>query len=245
MEYMLKTDEGLLYVDRIGVYYADLQVLWDVELRVNEGEIVSLIGPNGAGKSTLLRTIAGIHKVAYGKILYKGVRIDVLPAQKIWQMGVALVPEGRGLFTSLRVIDNLKLAFKPLRKNDNINYKLKYIFELFPILEERKNQIAGTLSGGEQQMLAISKALMSSPEFLMLDEPSLGLAPKIVEQIFKVIKQINKEDNITILLVEQYISDAIKNSNSVYVLEAGKVVACGDGQSIIKDPRIREIYLGL
>ncbi len=234
----------MLVVKGINVFYGDLQALWDVSFKVNKGEMVALVGSNGAGKTTTLKTISGLLNPRPGAISFLDKRIDKLPPHKIVELGIAHVPEGRGLFPLMTVIENLKIgAFTPQawRKMDET---LEWIFQLFPILKERKNQLAGTLSGGEQQMLAIGRGLMSRPKLLMLDEPSLGLAPKIVLSLFKLIEEINKE-GVTILLVEQNVRQALELVDRGYVLETGKIVLEGRGKELIENEHVKKAYLGI
>lgn len=228
----------------INVYYGKLQVLWDVSFKVEEGEIVSLVGSNGAGKTTTLRTISGLLHPPTGTIEFLGERIDRLPSHKIVAKGVAHVPEGRGIFSHLTVTENLKIGAYTSNAWKKKEETVKFVHELFPILEERKNQIAGTLSGGERQMLAIARALMSKPKLLMLDEPSLGLAPKIVMQIFDLLKKVSKE-GITILLVEQNVWQALELANRSYVLETGRVTLEGTGKGLLENDQVKKAYLGL
>jgi branched-chain amino acid transport system ATP-binding protein len=231
-------------VKNINVYYGKLQVLWDVSFKVEEGEIVSLVGSNGAGKTTTLRTISGLLHPPTGTIEFLGERIDRLPSHKIVAKGVAHVPEGRGIFSHLTVTENLKIGAYTSNAWKKKEETVKFVHELFPILEERKNQIAGTLSGGERQMLAIARALMSKPKLLMLDEPSLGLAPKIVMQIFDLLKKVSKE-GITILLVEQNVWQALELANRSYVLETGRVTLEGTGKGLLENDQVKKAYLGL
>ena len=228
----------------INVYYGKLQVLWDMSFKVEEGEIVSLVGSNGSGKTTTLRTISGLLHPPTGTIEFLGERIDRLPSQKIVAKGVAHVPEGRGIFSHLTVTENLKIGAYTSNAWKKKEETVKFVHELFPILEERKNQIAGTLSGGEGQMLAIARALMSKPKLLMLDEPSLGLAPKIVMQIFDLLKKVSKE-GITILLVEQNVWQALELANRSYVLETGRVTLEGTGKELLENDQVKKAYLGL
>jgi len=231
-------------VKNINVYYGKLQVLWDMSFKVEEGEIVSLVGSNGSGKTTTLRTISGLLHPPTGTIEFLGERIDRLPSQKIVAKGVAHVPEGRGIFSHLTVTENLKIGAYTSNAWKKKEETVKFVHELFPILEERKNQIAGTLSGGEGQMLAIARALMSKPKLLMLDEPSLGLAPKIVMQIFDLLKKVSKE-GITILLVEQNVWQALELANRSYVLETGRVTLEGTGKELLENDQVKKAYLGL
>jgi branched-chain amino acid transport system ATP-binding protein len=234
----------MLLVDKVNVKYGDVQVLWDVSLRVDEGEIVALLGSNGSGKTTLVRTIVGLVKPFSGTIMFMGERIDNKKPHEIVRMGIACVPEGRRIFPKLKVIENLRVGSynhvaKKLRK-ENLNR----IFKIFPILYERRNQLAGTLSGGESQMLAIARSLMACPKLLIFDEPTLGLAPKISSVVFETIKKI-KEEGITVLLSEQNVRKALEISNRAYVMESGKVKLEGQSAVLLGDPLIKKAYLGL
>jgi branched-chain amino acid transport system ATP-binding protein len=232
-----------LEIDRLNTFYDDIQALWDVSLEIGEGEIVALIGPNGAGKTTLLRTIANLHKPTSGAVQLNGVALHALPAYKIVEQGVILVPEGRKLFGSLSVLDNLELGAYSSRAREVRAKTLKHVFELFPILAERQKQRANTMSGGQQQMLAIGRALMGLPRLLMLDEPSLGLAPLIVQNIFEIIKQMNQE-GVTIFLIEQNAHQALELANRAYILEQGRVVGTGAGHELLHNDEVRQAYLG-
>jgi branched-chain amino acid transport system ATP-binding protein len=234
----------LLEVNELDIYYGDIQILNKISLEVKEGEIVSLVGANGVGKTTLVKAISGFLKPKRGSIVFMGQRIDHLPPNKIAKLGLLQVPEGRKLFTSMSVIDNLVMGGYLPEPKRNRRGNLKWVMELFPVLEKRKYQVAGSLSGGEQQMLAIGRALMSQPKLLILDEPSLGLAPLIVKQIFDLIKEINGKGT-TILLVEQNVSQSLKLSNRAYVLENGKVAMSGIGEELLAHPHTKKAYLGL
>ncbi|MEM0240408.1 MAG: ABC transporter ATP-binding protein [Candidatus Nezhaarchaeales archaeon] len=233
----------MLEVQGIDVFYGDLQVLWGVSLKVEEGEIAALIGPNGAGKSTLCKSIIGLIRPKNGTITFMGKRIDNLPTPDIIRLGISIVPEGRRLFGNMTVRENLELGAYVPEVRRNVKDQLEWVFNIFPILKERQNQLAGSLSGGEQQMLAIARALMSKPRFLILDEPSLGLAPKIVLRVYEVIRKLNDE-GVTILLVEQYAAQALKNSNKAFILENGRIVGWGPSENLLKDERVRKTYLG-
>jgi branched-chain amino acid transport system ATP-binding protein len=234
----------LLAVRDLDVFYGDVQILSKIFLEVKEDEIVSLVGANGAGKTTLVRTISGFLKPERGTVLFMGQRIDHLFPNKIAELGLAQVAEGRKLFPSMSVIDNLIMGAYLREPKRNRERSLKWVTELFPILEDRKNQAAGSLSGGEQQMLAIGRALMLQPKLLILDEPSLGLAPLIVKQIFSLVEEINRKGT-TILLVEQNVSQSLKLSNRGYILENGKIAMSGTGEAILADSHTRKAYLGL
>ena len=232
-----------LNVQGVNATYGDIQALWDVSLEVNQDEIVALIGPNGAGKTTLMRVIAGLHKPLSGTLKLGNTILHPLPAYRIVEEGVILVPEGRRLFGGLSVLDNLELGAYARRARQLRSKTLKHVFELFPVLAERKEQRASTLSGGQQQMLAIGRALMGLPKLLMLDEPSLGLAPLIVENIFEIVKQMNKE-GVTVFLVEQNARHALELANRAYILEQGRIVGKGAGKELLHNDEVREAYLG-
>ncbi len=233
---------ALLSVEDIHVYYGAIHAIKGITFEVNEGEIVTLIGANGAGKTTTLQTVSGLHKASAGKILFDGRDIGSVPAHKLVSSGLAQVPEGRRIFQQMTVEENLEMgAFT--QPNDTVSGSLKYVYEQFPRLEERKKQIAGTLSGGEQQMLAMGRALMSKPKLLMLDEPSMGLAPILVQQIFEIIETLHRS-GITILLVEQNAQAALSIANRGYVLETGRIVTSGTGAELLRSPDIKKAYLG-
>ena len=230
----------MLKASNISSYYGNIQALDNISIEVNKGEIVSIIGSNGAGKSTLLMTLCGIVPAKSGSIFFNDIDISSLPTHEIIRMGVSQSPEGRRIFPKLTVYENLLIG-DPLKKEKDIN--LDFIFEIFPRLKERISQRGGTLSGGEQQMLSIGRALVSQPSLLLLDEPSLGLAPIIVKQIFDTIKRINKENNTTILLVEQNAFGALKLSGRGYVLVNGKVTISGNSKELLENPEIKKAYL--
>jgi len=234
----------ILEVENIDVFRAGIQILWDISLNVKKGEIVSIIGSNGAGKTTTLRTISGLHKVKKGKIIFMNIDITNLEPHKRVELGLGHVPEGRQLFPKLTVFENLKCSAYTKRAKETFLDTLEMIYNLFPVLKERKNQFAGTLSGGEQQMLAIARALILRPSLLMLDEPSSGLAPKIVIEITKLIKNLRNE-GYTILLVEQNSRIALKVSDRAYVLENGRIIKEGEGLKLLEDPDVKKAYLGL
>jgi branched-chain amino acid transport system ATP-binding protein len=236
-------ENGHLEVKNINVSYGEMQVIWDVSLRVKKGEIVALIGPNGAGKTTLCKTIIGALKPRTGSIIFNGEQIDKLSIPEIIRRGVTIVPEGRRLFGHMTVRENLELGVYASKAKTEMKHTLEEVFAFFPRLKERENQLAGSLSGGEQQMLALARGLMTKPQLLILDEPSLGLAPKIVLQIYDLIKNI-REQGITILLIEQYADRALENSDRGYVLERGRVVLEGLSSTLLKDERVRKAYLG-
>lgn len=233
----------LLQVDNIEVYYGVIKALKGISFEVNKGEIVALIGANGAGKTTILHTVTGLLKPKTGKVIYNEKDITKTPAHKIVTMGMAHVPEGRRIFSQLSVLDNIKLGAFTRKDKDEIEQSLKYVYERFPRLEERKNQIAGTLSGGEQQMLAMGRALMSKPDFILMDEPSMGLSPLLVSEIFDIIKVIN-EGGTTVLLVEQNAKKALSIADRAYVLETGKVVMEGNAKDMLSDESVKKAYLG-
>ena len=232
----------LLQVENIEVYYGMIKALKGISFEVNKGEIVALIGANGAGKTTILHTITGLLQAKTGKVIYDGKDITKIPAHKIVTMGMAHVPEGRRIFAQLSVYDNIRLGAYTRKDKDEINESLKYVFERFPRLEERKNQIAGTLSGGEQQMLAMGRALMSKPDFILMDEPSMGLSPLLVSQIFDIIKVIN-DSGTTVLLVEQNAKKALSIADRAYVIETGNIVLSGDAKDLINDESVKKAYL--
>jgi len=233
----------MLDIRNIQTFYGKIQALRDVSIKVNTGEIVSLIGANGAGKSTLLMTVSGINKPREGMIVFEGKNIEKEEPHKIVKLGISQSPEGRRIFSKLTVEENLKLGSNIYENGKNYLNDIKEIFELFPVLSDRKTQRGGTLSGGEQQMLAIGRALMARPKMLLLDEPSLGIAPKLVNQIFFAIKNINKEKKVTIFLVEQNAKKALELADRAYVLVNGKVTIQGTGQELLKNQDIQAAYL--
>jgi len=233
----------MLDIKNIQTFYGKIQALRDVSIKVNTGEIVSLIGANGAGKSTLLMTVSGINKPREGVIIFEGRNIEKEEPHKIVKLGISQSPEGRRIFSKLTVEENLKLGSNIYENGKNYLNDIKEIFELFPVLSDRKIQRGGTLSGGEQQMLAIGRALMARPKMLLLDEPSLGIAPKLVNQIFLAIKNINKEKKVTIFLVEQNAKKALELADRAYVLVNGKVTIQGTGQELLKNQDIQAAYL--
>ena len=233
----------MLEIKNIQTFYGKIQALRDVSIKVDTGEIVSLIGANGAGKSTLLMTVSGINKAKVGKIIFEGENIEKKEPHKIVKLGISQSPEGRRIFSKLTVEENLKLGSNVFDNGKNYLDDIKEIFELFPVLSDRKTQRGGTLSGGEQQMLAIGRALMARPKMLLLDEPSLGIAPKLVNQIFVAIKNINKEKKVTIFLVEQNAKKALELADRAYVLVNGKVTIQGTGQELLKNQDIQAAYL--
>ena len=233
----------MLEVNNIDVYHGDLQALWDVSLKVEEGELVSLIGANGAGKTTAVETVSALLTPASGTVIFNGVRLDKEPTHKVVELGVCLIPEEKGIFPGMSVLENLELGAFTSESRKARGETFEAVYRLFPVLEERKKQVAGTLSGGEQQMLAIGRALMAKPKLLMCDEPSLGLAPLIVKSIFEVIKQINKS-GVSILLVEQNVRAALGLAKRAYIIENGRVAGHGDAKSLLDDEKVRDAYLG-
>lgn len=234
----------MLRVNGIEVFYGDLQALRGVSLEVNQGEVVSIVGSNGAGKSTTLMTISGIQKAKRGEIWFDQAPIHQYPSSKIVSLGIVQIPEGRQIFPTLTVMENLEMGSQFPKAKKARKETIRWVFKLFPRLEERRHQLAGTLSGGEQQMLAIGRGLMACPTLLMLDEPSLGLSPLLVKTIFNIIKEIN-EQGTTILLVEQNVYHSLTLSHRGYVLENGSVVMSGVGQDLLRNQHIRQSYLGL
>ena len=235
----------MLEVNKINVFYGDLQALWDVSLRIDKGEFITVIGANGAGKTTLLKTISGLLRPKSGTIYFLGNRIDKLTSDNIVKMGIAHIPEGRRVFPYLTVYENLLMGAYANKDAWRKRFDtLEWIYELFPILKERKMQLASTLSGGEAQMLSIARGLMARPKLLMLDEPSLGLAPKIVLKLFDIIKKIHDE-GMTVLLVEQNVYYALKLADRGYVLAEGRVVMEGAGKDLLADERVKKHYLGV
>jgi branched-chain amino acid transport system ATP-binding protein len=233
----------MLRLEKVDAYYKELQALWSISLTVNEGEIVALIGPNGAGKTTTLRIISGLHKPASGEISFMNQSISKLPPNKIVELGLSQVPETGKIFTAMSVYENLELGAFMKKARKGKNESLERVFEIFPRLAERKDQSAGTLSGGERQMLAIGRALMSEPRMLMLDEPSFGLAPILVEHMFETIARIN-EQGVAILLVEQNVQAALELAHRAYLLENGRIVGEGNGKQLLSFESVRSAYLG-
>lgn len=232
----------MLKLDNINLYYGSINALKDISIQVEKGQIVTLIGANGAGKTSTLRAISGLNPIKSGSIEFNGKLLKNIQPYDIVKMGISMVPEGRRIFANLSVMENLELGAY-IRKDKNIKADYERIFKLFPRLRERKNQIAGTLSGGEQQMLAIGRALMSKPEILLMDEPSMGLAPIIVKDIFSIIKEIN-EEGVTVLLVEQNAHMALSIADKAYVLETGRIVLSGDADKLLNDESVKSAYLG-
>ena len=234
----------MLKVNGIDVFYGDLGVLWDVTFEVNENEIVVLVGANGAGKSTIIRTVSSMLTPRKGSIEFNGTRLDRLPAYKIIEYGIVHVPEGRRLFPDMTVEENLIMGSLSRKAKAQRSESLDRIFELFPRLQERRKQMAGTLSGGEQQMLAIGRGLMSLPTLMMFDEPSLGLAPILVHEVLKMVKRINGE-GVTVLLVEQNVRQTLSMCHRAYVMENGRIILEGTGQEVMADEHVKEAFLGI
>ena len=234
---------ALLEVKDLEVYYGVICALKGISFEVNEGEIVSLIGANGAGKTTMMQSVVGVIPKRSGTVIFDGQDITKTPCHKIVQLGMTQVPEGRRIFQELSVYDNLMMGAYTVKNQQQFKAELESVFERFPRLAERRNQIAGTLSGGEQQMLAMSRALMIRPKLLMLDEPSMGLAPILVDQIFEIIKRLHQQGT-TILLVEQNASKALEISDRAYVLETGKIITAGTGAELASSDEVRKAYLG-
>jgi branched-chain amino acid transport system ATP-binding protein len=233
----------MLVVNNLSAGYGLSLVVRGVGLRVDEGEIVAIIGPNGAGKTTCLRTISGLLPVQTGRILFRSIPINNLPAHRIVRMGLALVPEGRQVFDRLTTRENLMLGAYPLSNKRKVAERFEWIYSLFPILQERANQPAATLSGGEQQMLAIGRGLMSNPKMLLLDEPSMGLAPNLVDRVFNFILKLNHEEGLTVLLAEQNAYKALSVSIRAYILESGSLVTSGNAGEIAEKDEVRRKYL--
>ena len=233
----------MLNISKVETFYGNIQALRGVDVKVNDGEIVALIGSNGAGKSTLLMTISGVNKAATGEILFESKSIANLPPHDIVNLGISQVPEGRRIFSRLTVEDNLRLGASVNEKGKNFDQDSKDVYDLFPVLKDRLSQRGGTLSGGEQQMLAIGRAMMAKPRMLLLDEPSLGIAPKLVNQIFASIKNINKEKKVTVFLVEQNAKKALELADRGYVLVNGKISLEGAGKDLLNNPDVQAAYL--
>lgn len=233
----------MLHIENLAVAYGDVQALWDVSLEVQANEIVVLIGPNGAGKTTLMRAIAGLHRPQSGHITFEGTALHKLSAHQIVEQGIILVPEGRRLFGSMTVLENLELGAYTRRAKQQRDKTLQHVFEIFPLLADRRHDRASAMSGGQQQMLAMGRAFMGLPRLLMLDEPSLGLAPLIVRHIFEIVKSIN-EQGVTVLLVEQNARKALELAHRAYIIEQGRIVGTGSGYDLLHNDEVREAYLG-
>jgi branched-chain amino acid transport system ATP-binding protein len=235
----------MLELKSIQTYYGNIQALKGISLEINEGDIITLIGANGAGKSTTLMSISGITPPRSGEVLFNGEPIHGKSPDEIVAMGICQVPEGRHIFPQLSVQENLDMGSFLRTDKEGIKQDLDYVFSLFPILAERRNQHGGTLSGGEQQMLAMSRALMARPKLLLLDEPSMGLAPLIIQQIFEIVKKINEEQNTTIFLVEQNANQALQIADRGYVIENGKVTLTDSADNLLSNPDVQKAYLGI
>lgn len=233
----------MLEIQDLNVYYGGIHALKDINLKINEGEIVTLIGANGAGKTTTLRTISGIEKAKSGKIIYQGEELSCHSASDIVKLGISHVPEGRRVFSTMSVFENLEIGGFIRNDKSQIKKDIEYVFSLFPRLLERKNQYAGTLSGGEQQMLAIGRALLSRPKLLLLDEPSMGLAPIIVKEIFSIIEDINNKGT-TVLLVEQNANMALQCADRAYIIKNGRIDIEGKAEELLNNEQVKEAYLG-
>jgi|SRR5665213_2193916 len=234
----------MLRVENLDVFYGDAQALDGVSLEIAEGSIVAIVGANGAGKTSLIRTIAGMLKPARGRILYRGQDIAGRPSHKVCDLGIGQVAEGRQVFPSLSIAENLAMGAIIPRARDLRERNLEKVYAMFPVLNERRHQAAGTLSGGEQQMLAISRCLMGAPDLVMFDEPSLGLAPTIVQQVLKTVRELNRE-GLTCVLVEQNVAVSLKLASQAYVLENGRITLSGTGEALLGDDRVRQAYLGM
>ncbi len=234
---------AMLEIKDLQVYYGMIQAIKGVSFEVNQGEVIALIGANGAGKTTILHTITGLLAPKAGSIFFEGTDITKVPAHKIVSMGMAHVPEGRRVFAQLRVRQNLRMGAYTRKNKDEIEQTLRTVYDRFPRLEERQNQMAGTLSGGEQQMLAMGRALMSHPKIILMDEPSMGLSPIFVNEIFDIIEQVSKSGT-TVLLVEQNAKKALSIADRAYVLETGNIVLSGEAQELLNDDSIKKAYLG-
>ncbi|MEW6671529.1 MAG: ABC transporter ATP-binding protein [Thermodesulfobacteriota bacterium] len=235
----------MLKLKNVETFYGNIQALKGISIDISEGEIITLIGANGAGKSTTLMSICGIVPPRFGEILFRGEPIHSLPPNQIVSLGICQVPEGRRIFPYLTVLENLDMGAFLRTDREEIKKDLDYVFELFPILAQRRHQAGGTLSGGEQQMLAISRALMARPRLLLLDEPSLGLAPLVVKRIFDIIKKINRENNTTIFLVEQNANLALKVAHRGYVMETGRITLTDSAASLLSNESVKKAYLGM
>jgi branched-chain amino acid transport system ATP-binding protein len=234
----------LLEISNVHVSYGDAPAVWDASLQIDAGQIVSVVGPNGAGKSTLINAIAGILRPRQGKILVDGVDVSTLPGHRVCEHGVAIVPEGRRLFTQMSVQDNLELGAYRAGARPATRETMDDVFSLLPVLKDRRAQIAGSMSGGQQQMVAIGRALMARPRLLLMDEPSLGLSPLIVADMFRIIRRIN-ERGVAVMLVEQNIHQALEVAHHAYVIEQGRIVTSGKPEALLRNPKIMEAYLGV
>jgi branched-chain amino acid transport system ATP-binding protein len=234
----------VLEVEKVSSGYGAVQILWDVSFKINEKEIVCIIGPNGAGKTTLVRTIAGLLPAKTGAIRFKGENIEKFPPYEIVKKGLTLIPEGREIFPRMTVDENLRLGAYTINDKGKVAETKERVYQIFPVLKKKEKILAQTMSGGEQQMLVIGRSLMCNPQLLILDEPSLGLAPIIVEKVLDTLQKIN-DDGVTILLVEQNIRDSLNIANRAYVLEEGKIIIEGEGRELLNNDHIKEVYLGV
>ena len=234
----------LLELSNVHVAYGDAPAVWDASLEIDAGQIVSVVGPNGAGKSTLINAIAGILRPRHGKILIDGIDVSAIPGHRVCEHGVAIVPEGRRLFTQMSVQDNLELGAYRAAARSATRETMDDVFSLLPVLKDRRTQIAGSMSGGQQQMVAIGRALMARPRLLLMDEPSLGLSPLIVADMFRIIRRIN-ERGVAVMLVEQNIHQALEVAHHAYVIEQGRIVTSGKPEALLSNPKIMEAYLGV
>jgi branched-chain amino acid transport system ATP-binding protein len=234
----------MLSVENLDVYYGDAQALDGIGIEIEQGAIVTIVGANGAGKSSLIRTIAGMHKPARGRIVYRDTDITGWPSHKVCNLGIGQVAEGRQVFPTLTVAENLAMGALVPRAHAGRERNLERVYSMFPILSARRHQAAGTLSGGEQQMLAIGRCLMSEPELIMFDEPSLGLAPAVVQSVLTTVRDLNR-DGLTCVLVEQNVAVSLKLASHAYVLENGRITLAGSGEQLLRDDRVRQAYLGL
>jgi branched-chain amino acid transport system ATP-binding protein len=234
----------MLSVENLDVFYGDAQALDNITIEIEQGAIVTIVGANGAGKSSLIRTIAGMHKPSRGRIVYRGTDITGWPSHKVCNLGIGQVAEGRQVFPTLTVAENLAMGALVPRAHAGRDRNLDRIYAMFPVLAERRHQAAGTLSGGEQQMLAIGRCLMSDPELIMFDEPSLGLAPALVQSVLTTVRDLNR-DGLTCVLVEQNVAVSLKLASHAYVLENGRITLAGSGEHLLRDDRVRQAYLGL
>jgi branched-chain amino acid transport system ATP-binding protein len=234
----------MLSVENLDVFYGDAQALDNIGIEIEQGAIVTIVGANGAGKSSLIRTIAGMHKPARGRILYRGTDITGWPSHKVCNLGIGQVAEGRQVFPTLTVAENLAMGALVPRARAGRERNLERVYAMFPVLPARRHQAAGTLSGGEQQMLAIGRCLMSEPELIMFDEPSLGLAPAVVQAVLTTVRDLNR-DGLTCVLVEQNVAVSLKLASHAYVLENGRITLAGSGEQLLRDDRVRQAYLGL
>ena len=235
---------AMLEVKNINVSYGNVQVLWDVNLEIEEGKVVALLGANGAGKTTLLNTMTGMLKPTSGEIIFKGERIDDLPSDRIIEKGIAYLPEGGRLFPEMTITENLEMGAYPSKLWKNRKPDLERIYKMFPILEERKKQLSRTMSGGERQMLAMGRALMSNPTLCFFDELSYGLSPKMAQEVFRIVKQLHTE-GITVFLVEQNVHQTLEIADYAYVIENGRIVKEGEGHTLLEDDYIKQAYLGI